>query len=95
VLHHAADPAAALSEAARVLAPHGTLVVVDLAPHGLKLGHPHAGFSRAQVTRWLTAAGMSPGRFGMVGGKLDVAIWTATRAEIAPERAALPQELFA
>ncbi len=31
VLHYAEDPAAALAEAARVLAPGGRLVVVDLA----------------------------------------------------------------
>jgi ArsR family transcriptional regulator len=92
VLHHAADPAAALTEAARVLAPHGTLVVVDLATHGRDLGHQHPGFSRSQVTRWLTAAGMAPGRFGIVGGRLDVAIWTATRT---PEPAAAAEEIFA
>jgi ArsR family transcriptional regulator len=93
VLHHAADPEAALAEAARVLAPAGTLVVVDLATHGHDLGHPHPGFARAQLTRWLTAAGMAPARFGVVGGRLDVAIWTATRADAAP-RAALPQEMY-
>jgi ArsR family transcriptional regulator len=95
VLHHAADPAMALAEAARVLAPSGTLVVVDLAPHGRDLGHQHRGFGRAQVTRWLEAAGMAPGRFGVVGGKLDVAIWTATRAAAARPQAAVPQEMFA
>lgn len=92
VLHHAADPAGALAEAARVLAPNGTLVVVDLATHGRDLGHQHAGFSRAQVTRWLTAAGMAPGRFGVVGGALDVAIWTATRT---PQSATVTQDIFA
>ncbi|MCC7281821.1 MAG: ArsR family transcriptional regulator [Acetobacteraceae bacterium] len=95
VLHHAADPAAALAEAARVLAPFGTLLVVDLAPHQQALGHQHQGFSRAQVTGWLTAAGMAPARFGMVGGRLDVAIWTATRAVAQPAHAPAAQEMFA
>ena len=94
VLHHAADPEAALAEAARVLAPHGTLVVVDLATHGRDLGHQHPGFGRAQLTRWLSAAGMAPARFGIVGGKLDVAIWTATRTPDAA-RTDAPQEIFA
>jgi len=95
VLHHAADPAAALAEAARVLAPCGTLVVVDLARHGRALGHQHPGFSREQVTRWLEAADMAPARFGIVGGQLDVAIWTATRVAAATAGAAQPQEMFA
>lgn len=94
VLHHAADPEAALAEAARVLAPHGTLVVVDLATHGRDLGHQHPGFGRTQLTRWLSAAGMAPARFGIVGGRLDVAIWTATRTPDAAGAAA-PQEIFA
>lgn len=93
VLHHAADPEAALAEAARVLAPSGTLVVVDLATHGRQLGHQHPGFGRRQLTRWLISAGMAPARFGIVGGKLDVAIWTATRSPHAATDT--PQEIFA
>ena len=33
VLHYAHSPAAAIAEAARVLAPGGTLLVVDFAAH--------------------------------------------------------------
>lgn len=94
VLHHAADPAGALAEAARVLAADGTLAVVDLAPHRQDLGHQHPGFGRAQVTRWLNEAGMAPARFGIVGGRLDVAIWTATRRH-GVAQAAPAQEIFA
>ena len=33
VLHHIADPLSALKEAARILKPGGTLLVVDMLPH--------------------------------------------------------------
>ena len=36
VLHYLDDPARALREAARLVAPGGRLLVVDFAPHGLE-----------------------------------------------------------
>ena len=36
VLHYLPHPAAAIAEAGRILAPHGRLLVVDFAPHGLE-----------------------------------------------------------
>ncbi len=35
VLHYADDPAAALAEAARVVKPGGSVLVVDFSPHDL------------------------------------------------------------
>ena len=63
VLHFLDDPAAAVAEAARLLAPGGKLLVVDFAPHELEFlreqsAHRRLGFSRAQLGRMLEAAGL-------------------------------------
>ena len=62
VLHHVAEPPRALAEAARVLAPGGRLLVVDMNPHDRQeylrdLGHVWLGLDRRQLERWLEAAG--------------------------------------
>lgn len=64
VLHHVPDPARAIAEAARVLAPGGRLVIVDMLPHDRsdyqqQMGHVWLGFSAPQVTRWLEGAGFT------------------------------------
>ncbi len=64
VLHHVADPAEALAQVARVLAPGGRLLIVDLAPHERlefrdQMGHLWLGFSEAQLGGWLAAAGFA------------------------------------
>lgn len=89
VLHYAEDPAAALAEAARVLAPGGTLLLADLAPHGradLMARHAHRwpGFDDAQVAGWLGAAGLVPGPPAPVQPAvhpegLALRLWPATR----------------
>jgi ArsR family transcriptional regulator len=63
VLHYLDDPARALREAARLLAPGGRILVVDFAPHGLEFlreaqAHRRLGFSREQVAAWLAEAGL-------------------------------------
>jgi ArsR family transcriptional regulator len=63
VLHYADRPAAALAEAARVLRPGGTLILVDFAPHALEFlrdehAHLRLGFPDRQVVEWLDEAGL-------------------------------------
>lgn len=85
VLHYAEDPVAVLSEAARVLAPGGRLVVVDFAPHNveeLRNRHAHRwpGIDDALMQDWLAEAGFeaSPAK-RLEGGALTVCLWQATR----------------
>jgi len=63
-LHHAADPALAVSEAIRVLAPGGRVLVLDLREHQQawvrqRLGDRWLGFSREQLTGLLEDAGFT------------------------------------
>ena len=82
VLHYAEDPAAVLSEAARVLAPGGRLLVVDLATHDRaalagRLAHRWHGFDDPTIARLFTAAGLEPAEPATVAGPLDVRLWPA------------------
>jgi ubiquinone/menaquinone biosynthesis C-methylase UbiE/DNA-binding transcriptional ArsR family regulator len=84
VLHYAEDPAAVLAEAARVLAPGGRLVLVDLAEHdraelAQRLAHRWPGFSRPAMARLLAGAGLAASPVVTVPGVPEVKIWTATR----------------
>ena len=67
VLHYLDDPAAAIREAARALAPGGRLLIADFAPHELEFlreehSHLRLGFSHAQLSEWLEAAGLEVDR---------------------------------
>ena len=84
VLHYAEDPAAVLAEAARVLAPGGVLLLVDLGPHGraeLLERHAHRwpGFDDAQIAGWLGAAGCTLASPLPIAGPLEVRLWPARR----------------
>ncbi|MDA8232437.1 MAG: metalloregulator ArsR/SmtB family transcription factor [Magnetospirillum sp.] len=101
VLHYVADPAAAVSESARVLRPGGLLLVVDFAPHQLEIlrdqhAHRRLGFSDSEVSGWLAAAGLeSDGVIRLPGKSLTVVLWRARKpatAETASPPAAIPTQ---
>ena len=88
VLHYLDDPARAVAQAARLLAPGGRLVVVDFAAHGLEFlreteGHRRLGFAPEQVSGWLEEAGLSaspvhdlpPPPSGGGADRLTVSVW--------------------
>ncbi|MBX9931964.1 MAG: metalloregulator ArsR/SmtB family transcription factor [Methylobacterium sp.] len=92
VLHYLDDPARALREAARLVAPGGRLLVVDFAPHSLEFlrdaqAHRRLGFAAEQVSGWLADAGLpavttrdlTPD--GETEHQLTVTLWLAAQAE--------------
>ena len=63
-LHHATDPGLAIREAARILAPGGRVLILDLREHEEgwvreRLGDRWLGFSEARLAELLTGAGLS------------------------------------
>ena len=86
VLHYAEAPERVLAEAARILAPGGRLIVIDLAAHAradlaAKLAHRWPGFHDDALGRMLTEAGLHPGApLAIPAGTPDglaVRLWTA------------------
>ncbi|HWH17054.1 MAG TPA: class I SAM-dependent methyltransferase, partial [Allosphingosinicella sp.] len=87
VLHYAQQPAAAVAEAARLLAPGGRLIIVDFAPHEREElrsrdAHARLGFADEAMLKYLDAAGLD-GRVveHLEGGELTVTLWTGERPE--------------
>ena len=104
VLHFLSDPALAIREAARVLAPGGRLLIVDFAPHKLEYlreveAHERLGFSHEQVKDWLRDAGLNPKaardlapNAAASGDKLTVTLWLAERIDAAQKIGARTSE---
>ncbi len=64
VLHFLADPARAVAEAARILAPGGQVAVIDFEPHSLEFlrehhAHRRLGFADEEVRGWFAASGLT------------------------------------
>ena len=88
VLHYLSDPAAAVAEAARLVAPGGRLLIVDFAPHRLEFlreqhQHRRLGFADEEMRRWLGHAGLEAEPLQALppanGEGLTVHVWAARR----------------
>lgn len=100
VLHFMTEPAHAIREAGRILAPGGRLIIVDFAPHVMEFlretfAHERLGFAGPQMAQWLTEAGLvleatsnlAPAA-PLGDGKLTVTVWQAARPGVDPTVAA-------
>ena len=97
VLHFLGEPAAAVAEAARLVAPGGRLLIIDFAPHNLEFlradhRHRRLGFLDVEMERWLDGAGLGPVSIVSLPpaaqGGLTVKLWSAERASISLRRIA-------
>jgi len=88
VLHYAHAPADAIAEAARVLAPGGTLLVVDFAAHEREElrtadAHLRLGFQDEVMTGWFHSAGLEVDHIEhLEGGELTVTIWRGSKPAV-------------
>ncbi|HKT53395.1 MAG TPA: class I SAM-dependent methyltransferase, partial [Caulobacteraceae bacterium] len=92
VLHYLGEPAAAVTEAARLVERDGALLIVDFAPHDLEFlrdehRHRRLGFFDDEMERWLAAAGLGEVSAQTLppesAGGLTVKVWRARRAAAA------------
>jgi len=94
VLHYAHAPADAIAEAARVLAPGGTLLVIDFASHEREElrsrdAHLRLGFADEVMEGWFNSAGLSTDHVDHLrGGELTVTIWRGVKAPVRQRKAA-------
>ncbi|MEM8550787.1 MAG: metalloregulator ArsR/SmtB family transcription factor [Pseudomonadota bacterium] len=103
VLHYLDNPARAVAEASRMLAPGGRLLVVDFAPHTLEAlrldaQHRRLGIGRVEMDDWLRAAKLAaleaidlPGR----EAELTVTLWLAQDPRIETDDIRHPEGAFA
>ena len=94
VLHYAHSPATAIAEAARVLAPGGTLLVVDFAAHEREElrdrdAHIRLGFEDEVMAGWFAGAGLTVDEVRhLEGGELTVTLWRGVKTALPQRRAA-------
>ncbi|MGJ8560006.1 MAG: ArsR/SmtB family transcription factor [Litorimonas sp.] len=91
VLHHLDRPSDALTEASRLLAPNGTLLVVDFAEHEREdfrdqFAHRRLGFAPEEMSDLLGAHQFGDIRYDTIASAdetyPDLLIWRATRVPI-------------
>lgn len=89
-LHHAVNPARAVAEAARITAPGGRVLILDLREHReewvrAKLGDRTLGFGEGELRRMLVDAGLADVRVGVgarkAGDPFTVLIASASRPD--------------
>ena len=94
VLHYAHSPAAAIEEAARVLAPGGRLLVIDFAAHDREElrttdAHIRLGFDDEAMAGWFKGSGLTVDHVEhLEGGELTVTLWRGLKAAERRRRAA-------
>lgn len=96
VLHYLNDPAAAIAEASRLVAPNGKLLIVDFAPHNfehLREAHQHRrlGFADTEIAQWLELGGLTPSEPIILPPDregLTVHVWTGARLADTARRSA-------
>jgi ArsR family transcriptional regulator len=94
VLHYAHSPAKAIAEAARVLAPGGTLLVVDFAAHEREElrerdAHIRLGFEDEVMRTWFASTGLDIDHVEhLEGGELTVTLWRGLKAALPQRQAA-------
>jgi len=91
VLHFADDPARAIREAAKVLAPSGSILIADFAPHTEEYlrdeqAHRRLGFADDEITAMGESAGLEQADLRHLdGGKLRVTIWRFDKPAVSKE----------
>jgi SAM-dependent methyltransferase len=90
VLHFLDDPQQAIGEAARILAPGGSVLIADFGPHELealreKHAHRRLGFSREEIEALIRQAGLVFDVGETLSSKnhdLPVSMWKADKPEL-------------